>query len=73
MSPDDAERRIRELEDQVRRLKTESAIYKETVYDLLRNAVPRELPSEEELERLVAAPEGRPIADILDELERELS
>ena len=73
MSAEDAERRIRELEEQLQRERTEKQLFKETVYGLLRDSVPSDLPTEDELHKLVSAPEGKPISTVLDELERELS
>ncbi len=73
MNAEDAERRIRELEDEVRRLRTEASMYKETVHDLLRDTIPDDPPTKAEIHKLLTQRDGKPIAEILAELERELT
>ena len=70
MSREEAERRIAELEEQLRRAREEAARYKESTYALLRQIIPDEPLTEEELNRMLTDTSGTPILDIIAELER---
>ena len=70
MSADDAERRIRELEEQLKRAKQEAAWHKATIREWLLPLIPDDPPTEEEMRRLVADTDGTPILDIIAEFER---
>ncbi len=70
MSREEAERRIAELEEQLRRAREEAARYKEAAYAFLRELIPDEPPTEEELQRMLTDTSGTPILDIIAEYER---
>lgn len=70
MSREEAERRIAELEEQLRRAREEAARYKEATFALLDQLIPYEPMTEEELQRLLTDTSGTPIRDIIAELER---
>jgi hypothetical protein len=70
MSREEAERRIAELEEQLRRAREEAAWYKEAAYAFLREIIPDEPLTEEELNRMLTDTSGTPIRDIIAELER---
>ncbi len=70
MSREEAERRIAELEEQLRRAREEATRYKESTYALLRQIIPDEPLTEEELNRMLTDTSGTPILDIIAELER---
>jgi hypothetical protein len=70
MSREEAERRIAELEEQLRRAREEAARYKEAAFAFLDQLVPYEPMTEEELQRLLTDTSGTPIRDIIAELER---
>jgi hypothetical protein len=77
MSADDAERRIRELEEQVRRKEREAAGYKDYIRYLVKsspigNEVPDDPPTEAEMEALMRDTGGTPILDIIAEYEERL-
>jgi hypothetical protein len=73
MSREEAERRIAELEEQLRRAREEAARYKEAAFAFLDQLVPYEPMTEEELQRLLTDTSGTPIRDIIAELERSES
>jgi hypothetical protein len=73
MSREEAERRIAELEEQLRRAREDAARYKEAVSALLDQVFPYEPMTEEELQRLLTDTSGTPIRDIIAELERSES
>lgn len=73
MSHEDAERRIAELEEQLRRAREEARWHKEAVFAFLDQLVPYEPLTEEELQRLITDTSGTPIRDIIAELERSAS
>jgi hypothetical protein len=70
MSREEAERRIAELEEQLRRAREEASWYKEAAYAFLRQIIPDEPLTEEELNRMLTDTSGTPIRDIIAELER---
>jgi hypothetical protein len=70
MSPEDAERRIRELEEELRRQKFAAEMYKDTAHAYMREHFPSEPMTEDEARRLTQDIDGRSIRDILEELER---
>lgn len=74
MSAEDAERRIQELEEEVRRKELEAAGYKDYIRYLVKlqpigNEIPDDPPTEAEMEALMRNTGGRPILDIIAELE----
>ncbi len=69
MSADDASR-IATLEEELRKAREEAARYKEAAYAFLRQIVPDEPPSDEEIDRMLADTNGTPILDIVAEYER---
>ena len=73
MSHEDAERRIAELEEQLRRAREEARWHKETAYAFLRQIIPDKPLTEEELNRMLTDTSGTPIRDIIAELERSES
>ena len=70
MNTDDVNRRISELEEQLRRAREEAARYKEATFDLLSQVIPDVPLTDEELHRMLTDTSGTPILDILAELER---
>jgi hypothetical protein len=70
MSQEDAERRIAELEEQLRRAREEAMWYKEAAYAFLKQVVPDDPLTEEELNRMLTDTSGTPIREIIAELER---
>ena len=72
MSPDEAERRIRELEEEVTRLRFIADSHKGAAYEWMRQEFPYQPLTDEEVQRLVTETDGTPIREILAELEREL-
>jgi Lhr-like helicase len=72
MSADDAERRIRELEEELRRAKQLAEWHKEAAYELVRREFPYEPLTDEEIQRLLTDRSGTPVLDIIAEYEREL-
>lgn len=73
MNPEDVERRIRELEEENRRLRFIAESHKEAAYELLRREFPYESPSPEEIQRMREDTEGKPILEIIAEFEREIA
>ncbi len=78
MSAEDAERRIQELEAQLRRKEVEAEMYKDSTNYLMKryligNEIPDDPPTEAEMEALMRNTGGRPILDIIAELERSES
>jgi hypothetical protein len=73
VTPEDAERRIRELEEELARERAETARYREAAYAFSRGGpFPDDDPmTEEEARRLTQDIDGRSIRDVLEELERE--
>ena len=72
MSADDAERRIRELEEELRRAKELAAWHKEAAYEWMRQKFSYEPLTDEEVQRMMTDRSGTPILDIIAEYEREL-
>jgi hypothetical protein len=74
MNADDAERRIRELEEELARERAETARYREAAYAFSRiGPFPDDdPPTEEEIQRMLTDTAGTPVADILAEFERKL-
>jgi hypothetical protein len=70
MSREEAERRIAELEEALRREQAEKVKYKEAAYAFLSELVPEVPLTEEELHRMLTDTTGTPIRDIIAELER---
>jgi hypothetical protein len=70
MSREEAERRIAELEEQLRREQAEKTKYKEAAYAFLAKLVPYTPMTEKELQQLLTDTSGTPIRDIIAELER---
>lgn len=70
MSREDADRRIAELEEQLRRAREEATQYREAAYAFLRELIPDEPLTDEELHRMLTDTSGTPILDIVAELER---
>jgi hypothetical protein len=67
-----------ELEQEVARLRAqlaeataEAERYRRAAYALLNERVPYTPPSEEELHDMLHGPRGRPLSELIDELERE--
>lgn len=73
MSAEDAERRIHELEEEVRRLRFIADSHKAAAYEWLRHEHPYVSPTEEEIQRMLSDTNGTPILDIIAEFEREQS
>lgn len=76
MSPEDAARRIQELEEQLRRTEVEAAGYREYIRYLIKqipigNEIPDDPPTEAEMEALMRDTGGRPILEIIAEFETE--
>lgn len=67
---EEAERRIRELEEALARERAEKQMYKETVLELLRDTLPSDPPTEEEIHRMLTDRSGTPILEIVAALER---
>lgn len=70
--------RVTELEQEVVRLRAQLAEvtadaerYRRAAYALLSDRVPYTPPTEEELRDLLHGPRGRPLTELIDELERE--
>ncbi len=70
MSADDAERRIRELEEELRKAQFEAKMYKESTFSLIHEFIPDDPPTEEEIARMLTDTTGTPVADILAEFVR---
>lgn len=70
MTPEEATRRIAELEEELRRERREKEMYKATVYTFWEHVIPEEPLTEEELHRMLTDTNGTPIRQIIAELER---
>lgn len=70
MTADDAERRIRELEEQLQRERTEKQMYKEAAHAFLEQLIPDDHLTEEEEQLLLTQRDGRPILEIVASFER---
>lgn len=70
MSAEDAERRIRELEELLQRERSEKKMYKEAALDLLRDTLPSDPPTEEEIQRMLTDRSGTSILEIVAAFER---
>lgn len=68
MNADEADR-IAKLEEELRKAREEAARYKEAAYSFLRELIPDEPLTEEELHRMLTDTTGTPILDILAEYE----
>lgn len=62
---------IERLRKQLAKVTAEAESYRRAAYSLLNKEVPYTPPSEEELEDLLHGPRGKPILDIIGELECE--
>jgi hypothetical protein len=70
MNHDEALKRIQELEEALRKEKAKSDEYKQTAYSLLNELYPSSPMTEEEATKLMTETDGRPILEIIEELER---
>ena len=70
MSPDEAERRIRELEVELQRQKLATELYKDAAHAYMREHFPSEPMTEAEALQLTQDIDGRSIRDVLEDLER---
>ena len=70
MNADEADRRISELEEQLRRAREEATRYKKATLSLLTHLIPEVPLTDEELKRMLTDTSGAPILDIVAELER---
>lgn len=64
-------REVERLRAQLAKATAEAESYRRAAYMLLNKEVPYIPPTEEELQDLTHGPRGRPILDVIDELERE--
>lgn len=70
MSADDAARRIRELEEELREARLEAELYKESTFSLIHEFIADDRPTDEEITRMLTDTTGTPVADILAEFVR---
>lgn len=76
--PDEREGSVADLKQEVERLRVQLAVataeaekYRRAAYALLSERVPYSPPTEEELRDLLHGPRGRPLDELITELERE--
>jgi hypothetical protein len=69
MSPEDAERRIRELEEELARQKVATEMYKDAALDYVREHVPYVPMTDDEWRQLTTDTGGQPIREIIAEYE----
>jgi CHASE3 domain sensor protein len=71
-TPDELQARIRQLEDELARVKTERDLYKKSVYEEMMASIPYTPMTLEEARELMSAPQGERLTDIIAEYEKEL-
>lgn len=70
MTVDEAERRIRELEEALQRERTEKQMYNEAAHAFLEQLMPDDRLTDEEEHKLLTHRDGRPILEIVAAFER---
>lgn len=73
MNAEESARRIQELEEALRLEKAKCAEYKKTAYALLDQVMPFVPPTEDEIQKLITETDGKPIREIIAELEQEFA
>ena len=68
--PAELQREIERLRAQLAATTEEAERYRKAAYALLRERVPYKSPTEAELKDMLEGPRGRPLGELLDELER---
>jgi hypothetical protein len=71
---DDADalrRQVAELTEKLARKSEEAEEYRRSVYALLHQLMPYRTPTDEELHELMHGPRGRPLLEVIEELERQ--
>lgn len=69
-NPVDPEERIRQLETELARVRTERDFHKQTVYDLLRDDDFDRPLTPEEIEEMLHGPRSAPLLDLVAEFEQ---
>ena len=72
-TPPDPADRVKELEAELARVKTERDIYKAAAYEVYRPHNPIPDPTEEEIADALTGPRGQPLLEIVAEFERRVA
>jgi hypothetical protein len=64
-------RRVAELQAALAKKSAEAEEYRHSVYALLSQLMPYKTPTDDEIQELMHGPRGRPLLEVIEELERQ--
>ena len=68
---DELRRQVADLTDKLARKTAEADEYRQSVFALLNQLLPDKTPTDDEVRELMHGPHGRPLLELIEELERQ--